>query len=197
MPRAKRSPRLLLALVIICLALAAPAVMGQAFDSAHTRVGFELSTRWGQRLVGRFPRYEGEVRTLPDGRQQVTVRLATADVEIVGYPRYTEFSRGPRFFDAKRHPWVSFTSDPYPPSLLSQGGALTGVLRIHGVSQHETFTVEPAACAWPAVGCDLVARGSVRRDDYGMDDWKWAVRPRVRFELRLRLLQEQGPGPAP
>ena len=44
---------------------------------------------------------------------------------------------------------------------------------------------------FPAFGinqaCDLVARGSVRREDYGMDDWKMAIRGRVQFELRLRL----------
>lgn len=173
----------------LCLA-AAGAATAQSFDRQYTRIGFELRTRWGQQLEGRFPQYEGAVRHLPDGRQQVTMRLATADVEIVGYPRYTEFARGPRFFDAQRHPWVSFTSDPYTPELLRRGGKLTGTLRIHGVPQDETFMVQPATCARPALDCDLVAQGSVRREDYGMDDWKVAVRGRVHFELRLRLQPE-------
>ena len=185
---------LLLAVLLVAgLVLAAPDARAQAFDPMHTRIGFELYTRWGQRLEGRFPRYEGAVRTLPDGRRQVSMRLWTADVEIVGHPRYAEFARGHRFFDARRHPWVSFTSDPYPPSLLRAGGKLSGMLRIHGVAQHESFDVEPATCARPALDCDLVAHGSVRREDYGMDDWQWAVRPRVRFELRLRLLPETTP----
>ncbi len=175
------------------LLLAAPRARAQAFDPVHTRIGFELYTRWGRRLEGRFPRYEGAVRSLPDGRQQVSMRLSTADVEILGHPRYGEFARGHRFFDARRHPWISFTSDPYPPSLLREGGRLSGLLRIHGVGQHESFTVEPAACARPALACDLVAHGSVRREDYGMDDWPWAVRARVRFELRLRLRPETVP----
>ena len=171
----------------LALLLPVGGASGQAFDPGATRIGFELQTRWGQGLEGRFPRYQGEVRHLPDGRQQVTMRLATADVEIVGYPRYTDFARGRHFFDAGRHPWVSFTSDPYPPALLRHGGRLSGRLTIHGVVQDETFHVEPATCAQPAVACDLVARGSVRREDYGMDDWRVAVRGRVRFELRLRL----------
>lgn len=174
------------ALAAACL-LAGGAASGQAFDAQHTRVGFELRTRWGQALQGRFPRYEGAVRTLGDGRQQVTVRLASADVTIVGSPRYTEIARGARFFDARRHPWISFTSDPYPAELLRRGGRLGGTLRIHGIAQDETFIVEPATCARPAIDCDLVARGSVRREDYGMDDWKMAIRGRVQFELRLRL----------
>ncbi len=200
-PAVRRQPRtdvrslraLAYLLALAWLALGAPAAWAQAFDPAYTRIGFELYTRWGQQLEGRFPRYEGAVRTLPDGRRQVYVRLSTADVEILGHPRYTEFARGHRFFDARRHPWVSFTSDPYSPALLRDGGKLAGVLRIHGVAQHETFTVAPSACARPAFDCDLVAYGSVRREDYGMDDWLWAVRARVRFELRLRLLPEAAP----
>ena len=177
----------------IAFALAGPGLLlagaacAQSFDPAHTRIGFELRTRWGQALAGVFPRYDGAVRQLPNGNQQVTVRLASGDVAIVGYPRYTEIARGERFFDARRHPWISFTSDPYPPELLRQGGRLTGTLRIHGVAQDETFTVAPSACTRPAIDCDLVARGSVRREDYGMDDWKVAIRGRVQFELRLRL----------
>ena len=179
--------RVLRAIGAACLACLPFAAAAQAFDSAHTYIGFVLHTRWGQQLEGRFPRYEGAVRALPDGYQQVTMRLATADVEIVGYPRYTEFARGRKFFDSQRYPWVSFTSDPYLPSLFREGGRLTGTLHIHGVAQQEIFTVEPAVCAQPGIGCDLVARGSVRREDYGMDDWKVAVRARVSFELRLRL----------
>lgn len=159
----------------------------QSFDPQHTRIGFELRTRWGQPLAGVFPRYEGAVRRLAGGEQQVSLRLASGDVSIVGYPRYTEIARGTRFFDARRHPWISFTSEPYAPELLRRGGRLKGTLRIHGIAQDETFLVEPAACARPAIDCDLVARGSVRREDYGMDDWKLAIRGRVQFELRVRL----------
>lgn len=173
--------------------LAAASLAAQEFDHSQTRIGFELRTRWGQRLEGRFPDYHGAVRHLADGQQQVVMRLETGSVEIVGYPRYTEFSRGRQFFDAARYPWISFTSDPYSPALLKHGGQLSGVLRIHGVGQRESFTVEPAACAQPAIACDLVAHGSVRREDYEMTAWQVAVRGRVGFQLRLRLQPETPP----
>lgn len=181
----------LLAAVVGHAATQPPPTNGD-FDPAHTRIGFTLRTRWGQQLEGRFPRYGGQVHRLADGRQQVSVRLDASAVEIVGYPRYTAFSRGRQFFDVERYPWASFESDPYPPALLVEGGRLTGTLRLHGVSQRELFTVEPAGCARPAIDCDLVAHGSVRREDYGMDEWKVAVRSRVTFELRLRLRPEDG-----
>lgn len=184
-------PRAIVPVVLAGLLFAVPAP-AQEFDPAHTRIGFTLRTRWGQELEGRFPEYSGRVQALADGRQRVRVRLSTAAVEIIGFPRYTAFSRGHHFFDAERYPRASFTSDPYLPALLVEGGRLTGTLSLHGVSQREVFTVEPATCAQPAIECDLVAHGSVRREDYGMDEWKVAVRGRVSFQMRLRLQSENG-----
>lgn len=178
---------------LLCGALLAPpAVFAQEFDPQHSRISFELRTRWGQRLEGHFPDYHGDVRHLADGLQQVTVTLQAGSVEILGYPRYTEFSRGPHFFDVERFPEVNFQSDPYPSGLLHHGGTLTGVLRMHGVARRESFTVVPGRCAAPALDCDVIAVGSVRRENYGMDDWQIAVQKRVHFRLQLRLRREPG-----
>lgn len=156
-------------------------------DPAHTRLGFELRTRWGQRLEGNFPRYEGHVRVLPDGQHQVQLRMYTRDVEIVGFPRYTEWARGSHFFEADRYPVVSFISRPYSPQLLQTGGELAGDLSIRGISRPGSLTVEPSTCARPARDCDVVANGAVRRSDYDMDDWKLAINDRVVFHLRARV----------
>lgn len=158
-----------------------------AFDPEHTRLGFELRTRWGMKLEGVFPRYEGEARTLPDGRHQVVLRMHTRQVEIVGHPRYTEWARSPKFFEAERYPLVVFVSKPYDEALLRHGGQLEGDLVIRGISRPRSMTVEPAACARPAKECDVVATGAVRRSDYDMDDWMLAVNDRVVFVLRARL----------
>lgn len=161
------------------------------FDPDHTRFGFELRTRWGQRVAGTFPRHDGELVVLPDGRHQVRVRLATAAVEVAGSPRYTGIARGARFFDARHHPLVEFVSDPHPPALAQTGGPLRGQLTMRGVSRPETFVLQPSACARPGRDCDAVASGSVDRGDYALDDWRFALGDTVRFQLRLRL---QAPG---
>jgi polyisoprenoid-binding protein YceI len=168
------------------VALAAGA---QEFDRARSRIGFELQTRWGQRLQGVFPDYEGGVEMLPDGRHRVHMTLSTGSVEIVGHPNYTGYSRGEHFFDAVRYPRVEFVSDPYPAALLRSGGPLRGVLEMHGMRRRQKFEVAPtpADCARPAYDCDLEVVGSVRRGDYGIDAWQIAVRDRVRFVLRVRL----------
>jgi polyisoprenoid-binding protein YceI len=158
-------------------------------DPAHSRFGFELRTRWGQRVEGNFPRYEGGITTLPDGRRQVRIRLASQSVEVVGPERYARFARGPNFLDAGRHPWVEFLSEPYVGELVHAGGPLRGTLTLHGVSRPETFTLRPSTCDRPAHDCDVVAYGRVNRVDYGLDSWRWAVQDEVRFTLRVRWLE--------
>lgn len=178
----------------ICLALlcALPWAAGAqqllgTFDPAHTQFGFELRTRWGQKVSGTFPRYEGEVVVLPDGRHQVRIRLATASVEVAGSERYTKIARGEGFFDAGRHPLIEFVSEPHPPALAHDGGKLRGRLSMHGVGRIETFVLLPSTCARPGEDCDVVAAGSVSRDAFGLDGWKLALADRVRFSMRVRL----------
>ncbi|KRG72001.1 YceI family protein [Pseudoxanthomonas dokdonensis] len=162
------------------------------FDNNHTQLGFELSTRWGQQLLGRFNRYEGTVQVLPDGRQQVSLRMYTDSVEIIGYPRYSEWARGGKFFEADRYPVVVFVSEPHSPELARTGGELKGTLTIRGIARPRSLELLPAECDRPGLDCDVVASGAVRRSDYDMDDWKLAINDRVVFILRTRLQAETG-----
>lgn len=146
-----------------------------------------MRTRWGQRIRGTFPEFEGEVIALPDGTQQVRIRLETAAVEVAGSDRYTALARGPRFFDAERHPVVEFVSDPHPPSLVQTGGPLSGRLSMCGVSRIETFKLAPPQCARPGRDCNAVAAGKVDRSDYALSDWRLILDDTVRFKLQLRL----------
>lgn len=172
----------------MCALLAATHCAAAAeIDPAATRIGFTLKTRWGQVLRGRFPAYTGQIETLGDGRHRVHLVLSARDIEIVDHPAYTGMTRGDGFFQADRYPEVTFVSDPYPLSLLAAGGRLGGELTIRDVRRRETFLVAPATCRRPAHDCDVVAGGSVRRTDYGVDRWVLAVSNIVRFDLRLRV----------
>lgn len=174
---------------VLCLlgALLSAAALAANIDPAASTIGFTLKTRWGQTLEGRFPRYRGEIATLADGRHQVRLHLSARDVEILGNQTYTRMTRGPGFFDAERYASVVFVSDAYPPALLRDGGPLAGELTIRGRHQREVFTVSPSECARPAIDCDVLAAGSIRRSDYGVDRWGFAISDRIRFSLRVRL----------
>lgn len=179
--------------IVVFVALLAAVLSARAIevDPQHTRIGFTLKTRWGQVLNGRFPRYEGRVEPLEDGRRRVSLTMFARDVEIVGHPSYTGMTRGRGFFEADRFPEVEFVSDPYPASLVVEGGRLAGELRIRDVRRRESFTIQPGACARPGYDCDVVASGTVRRTDYGVDRWIFAVSDHVRFTLRLRLREPE------
>jgi polyisoprenoid-binding protein YceI len=169
-------------------AVAAPA----RIDPAASQIGFTLTTRWGQTLQGRFPQYQGEVAEAGDGHHQVRLRLSTRDVEIIGHPAYSRLTRGNGFFDARHYPQVEFVSDAYPPALLRNGGAMTGILSIRGIRRHEVFVVSPASCAQPARDCDVVATGRIDRSNYGMGRWDFALSSEVRFNLRVRVRGDDG-----
>lgn len=177
---------LLLPVVAVALATGRPASAAEV-DTQHTRIGFNLKTRWGQSLRGRFPTYQGRIETLDDGRERVHLGMSARDIEIVGYPSYTAITRGDGFFDADRFPEIEFVSEPYDDALIRAGGKLAGQLRIRDVTRREVFLIEPSACERVAVDCDVVASGGVRRSDYGVDRWMFAVSDNVRFTLRLRV----------
>ncbi|HRN60867.1 MAG TPA: YceI family protein [Luteimonas sp.] len=165
--------------------LAAPLAAAE-IDTAQSRIGFTLKTRWGQELEGRFPQWRGAIVSVPGQRRQVQLQLPTGDVEILGYPQYSKITRGKGFFDADRHPLVEFTSDPYSEELLRKGGLLGGALTIRGVRRREVFEVVPATCDRPSIDCDVVATGVVYRSDYAMDRWGFALSDRVVFSLHIR-----------
>ena len=159
----------------------------QALDQARSAFSFALRTRWGASIDGRFAHFEGGVETLPDGRHRVHVRLAADAVEVDGPSRYTQIARGPELFDAAHYPWIDFVSEPYEARLATDGGELVGQLSMHGVTREERFVVAPSTCVHPGVECDVHAEGSVSRDAYGLDGWRWMLGDRVQFLMRVRL----------
>lgn len=165
----------------------APELTLYRVDPEHSLLEFEVRTRLGQRLRGQFPRYEGQVDLLPDGRQRVRLRISTAAAEIPGKPRYTGWMRGDSFFDTLRHPWMEFVSDPYPPGALADGGPLRGQLTLRGATRPEHLEVEPAQCARPGLDCLVQVRGDIQRSRYGMNDWQVMLSERVRFTMQVRL----------
>lgn len=188
----RRWPGLVLAALAALLAGPAPASDPVPaprilpFDTGHSRVGFRLKTRWGQRLRGEFPAYEGEVRVHPDGGREVRVRLDSTQMRIVGHQRYTRWARGPDFFDVVAFPVIEFRSETYDEALLRDGGPLHGTLTMREIARPVRFVLEPATCDAPGRDCDVVATGEVDRSGFGMDGWRAAVGDTVRFELRVR-----------
>lgn len=173
--------------LVLVMSLGTALAMAAEIDPVASRIGFTLTTRWGQSLQGGFPDAHGEIAELDNGRQQVRLQLSTSTVEILDHTSYTRLTRGSGFFDAAHYPQMVFISDAYAPALLRTGGPLPGALTIRGVHHREVFTVSPATCAQPARACDVIAGGSIHRSHYGMDRWNFALSDQVRFSLRVRV----------
>lgn len=162
-----------------------------SLDLKRSEIGFSLKTRWGQQLEGRFDDWRGDIAVLPDGRHQVRLILDAESVEIIDSRAYTRITRGSGVFDVARYPEVRFVSDPYPATLARDGGEMTGILSIRGVQRRETFRIAAADCDRPGLDCDVVGEGDVRRSQYAMDRWGYALADQVRFTLRIRALESR------
>lgn len=167
------------------LSCALPAMAATA-DTLTGEGRFELYTRWGQTVQGRFPDARGSVEVLPDGRHRVHIRIDTRQIELPGHPRYTTITRGPGFFDAARYPLIEFVSDPYSEQVVVQGGIVPGELTIRGLARPIRFQLAPRECD-AAGSCLSVATGVVSRAVYRMDRWRMLMEDRVVFELRMRM----------
>ena len=185
---AVRGMLLLMVWALAGTAIAGPPVPLPQIDTARSQFGFEIRTRFGQKIEGNFPRFEALSTQLPDGRHQVRLRMYAQYVEIPDKPRYTAWMRGEDFFDVARYPLIEFQSDPYLPSVIEHGGEVQGWLTIRGISRRETMRLAEPECARPGYDCDLVSRGTVLRGRYGMDSWQMALGDRVTFILRTRLV---------
>ncbi|WP_407908361.1 YceI family protein [Lysobacter claricitrinus] len=176
------TPRIVVALL---LGFACGRSAAQALDVTRSRIDFDIHTRIGSPVRGRFPVFEGRVDTLVDGRRQVHLRLAARQLRVGNSDYYTRLARGPQLFDVERYPDIEFTSDPFPSAFAHDGGRMEGVLRMHGVEHREGFDLAAATCARPGYDCPILASGRVSRDDYGLDGWRWALADRVRFQLNV------------
>ena len=97
-----------------------------AIDTQRSLLGFEIRTRYGQRLTGRFPVFSGQVQTLADGRHQVSLVIDARSAEVSGPRRYTAWLRGAEFFDVQHHPQILFRSQPHAADTARVGGDLDG-----------------------------------------------------------------------
>ena len=162
-------------------------------DPDHSSFGFQIRTRFGQHIEGVFPKIEGRILVLADGRHQVHLQLDARAVMIPDRERYTGWMRGEDFFDVAEYPSVQFDSLPYPADITREGGDILGNLTIRGVSHLELLRVEPAECTRAGYDCDVMARGSVSRGRYGMDKWQVALGEKVYLTMHARLLQTSAP----
>lgn len=156
------------------------------FDATRSHAEFQVRVMWLFSVEGRFGNVTGELR-LNRAAQTAQVR-ASIDATRVSMRRkdHEEWVKSAEFFDAARHPRVTFESSSFPLSVLEQGGDIPGTLTVRGQSRPVNFTLRASECPGRAAqACAVVADGSIQRGDFGMKSHRTTLGDRVRLHLTI------------
>ena len=175
---------------IVALALALAGMGARAeelnVDSEHTRVTFEINHFGYSTFRGQFNEATGRISYDPAAKRgSADVTVAVASV-ATGVAKLGQHLQTPEFFDAAKHPNVTFKSTAFNfdgDELKSVDGNLT----IRGTTKPVTLTVTAVACKphplgkYPACGAD--AEVKIKRSEYGVSGYL----PAVGDEVTLRI----------
>lgn len=169
------------------MALPVSAAKPVAVDAARSQASFSVQLRIIRDAEGRFGRMEGELLPAGDGQWQVRVRIDARDIRFDGPDWLARVTRSESFLDVQHHPKIEFESEPFPTSLLAQGGDLSGWLRLRGQRRAVVLAVAPGGCPQPGYGCAIEVGGEVSRREFGMTTYRFALRDPVGLRLQVRL----------
>lgn len=159
----------------------------QQIDSSHSSAAFAVHPHLQEAMTGKFESPTGTMEKLTNGRLRVDFSLKAASVVFPDRQRITTLTRSEAFFDAVHHPIVHFRSNPFPMSLLREGGRISGALDLRGVSNQVQFVFAKAGCAQPGFSCALHAAGKISRNAFGMTRYKMLVQDNVDIVIDVRF----------
>jgi polyisoprenoid-binding protein YceI len=159
----------------------------QQIDSTRSTARFTVHPRWQGSMVGKFDSPTGTLDKLADGRWRIDFSLQAASVAFPDSQRITTMTRSEAFFDAARYPIARFRSNPFSAAILRDGGSISGVLDLRGVSKSVNFVFAKAGCQQPGITCPIRATGSISRNAFGMTRYRLIVGDDVDIAVDVRL----------
>jgi polyisoprenoid-binding protein YceI len=186
-----------LALLVVAGALPA---QEWVIDSAHSSVQFAVRHMMVATVRGSFGKISGKVRWAPSNPAaagvEAQVEVATIDTRE---PKRDAHLRSPDFFDAEKHPLMTFRSTSVTPAGPGRY-RLAGELTIRGVSRPVIFDVEGPGEPIRGMGGELrtgaTASTKINRKDFGMtwnrvlDTGGVAVGEEVTITVDVALVQK-------
>lgn len=180
----------LLLLPLFGAALAADAGQTWTIEPAQSQVQFQVRKFWFAHVRGTFPTLSGTLRRIDTHIGADLVRVE-ADLAVAGLRMDDADDReralGDGFFDAARFPAIHFDSDPFPMQELVAGGALRGMLDLHGQRHPVKLALQPSDCPRQPLQCVIRARGTISRSAFGMHGWRGVLSDKVQLDLRIVL----------
>ncbi|MGV6820601.1 MAG: YceI family protein [Parvularcula sp.] len=168
-------------------AAAPPQTGGFALVPAQSTLAFSIRRLGVSRIKGHFNSFDVALNYNDEAPEAslVDATITVSSVEMEN-DAYTQMLLGPDWFDAAQYPEASFRSI----RILRRGeneGVLAGELTIRGISRpveldilFEEERIDPAR----QVGLlSISARGSFRRDDFGMEGYRRFVGKNVGIQI--------------
>lgn len=171
-------------------AAAAPAAAYWAIDPAQSQAQFVVRKFWFVHVRGTFPALSGTLRRI-DTRIDADLGEVDATLDVANLRMADADDRkralGPGFFDAAQFPTATFDSDPFPMDELVSGGALRGMLALHGQQHPVVLALQRSDCPRQPLECVIRLQGTISRSSFGMRSLRGVVSDRVTLDLRIRL----------
>jgi len=139
-----------------------------SIDKAHSKIGFSIPHMAISEVEGNFRDFDASVVSKADdfNGAEVTFTAKTASIDTDNERRDNHL-KSPDFFDAEKHPEVSFKGN-----LVKTGGKykLKGDLTMHGVTKPVEFDVTYGGKMNTGKGekAGFKIAGKINRQDYGL-----------------------------
>ena len=202
-----RSRALAVLVLVSALATASAAAASETFaiDPAHSQVRFRIR-HLVSNVGGNFGTFSGSIEL---DRQEpttssVTFTIDTASIDT-GNAKRDEHLRSPDFFDAAKHPQISFASTRIARGARPNVYDVTGRFTMHGVTREITIPVEMLGITKGMRGLDVAgfhAEFTLNRKEYGIE-WNRALDTggvvlgdEVTCEIDLEAVQKPADPPA-
>lgn len=164
---------------VVGLALAAGGAHAAPWqiDSGHSTVGFSVRHMMVSDTRGAFTDFKGTVNWSEKDitKSTVEVEVKTASINTFNTKR-DDHLKSPDFFDAAKHPTMTFKSTKVQKS--GKNLLVTGNLTLHGVTKPVTLTVEGPGPVmtnpWGQKVSAVKASGTLNRKDFGLT-WNKAL----------------------
>ncbi len=167
-------------------------------DPSHSQVGFSVKHMMVSTVRGRLGKLTGRLELDPErpekGKFEIAVDIAGIDT---GDPKRDGHLRSADFFDAEKHPAITFKSNAVFPK--GEGRyVVSGDLTIRGVTRPTSFDVELAGVAADAQGgqhLGATATATIDRTAFGLT-WNMPVpsgvlvSEKVKIEVDLQAIDE-------
>lgn len=142
-------------------------------DTSHGEIGFDITHLMISHVKGRFNKYEGTLKFDEEKRElsAVDVKIDAKSIDTNEKKRDGHLS-GPDFFDADKHPNITFKSDKAV-SFAGKNAKVTGNLTIRGKTKPVVLDVDFLGSATDPMGAKRIAftaRATINRKDF---DMKW------------------------